>query len=202
MILVPALRVMDRRFLARMVLTGERFDADQAAAAGLLSAVVEDDAGLDAWVAEQTLALRKSAPGAVRATKELLRALPGAGLVRGAGGRRVDLGRALRRTRSDRRHGRLLGEAPSRVGHHTVSTAIRTRLSVASEEFEANASAMAALVDEVRGLHDDVLAGGGARYVERHRARGKMMVRERVEALVDPGTPVLELCAAGRAAHR
>jgi methylglutaconyl-CoA hydratase len=76
MILVPALRVMDRRFLARMVLTGERFDARQATAAGLLSAVVEDDAALDAWVAEQTLALRKSAPGAVRATKELLRALP------------------------------------------------------------------------------------------------------------------------------
>jgi methylglutaconyl-CoA hydratase len=79
MILVPALRVMDRRFLSRMVLTGERFDADQAAAAGLLSAVVGDDAALDAWVAEQTVALRKSAPGAVRATKELLRALPAQG---------------------------------------------------------------------------------------------------------------------------
>jgi len=74
-----------------------------------------------------------------------------------------------------------------------VSTPIRTRLSVTSEEFEANGSAMAVLVDEVRGLHQDLLAGGGARYVERHRARGKMMVRERVEALVDPGTPVLEL---------
>lgn len=79
MILVPALRIMDRRFLARMTLTGERFDAHQAAATGLLSAVVEDEAGLDAWVAEQTLALRKSAPGAVRATKELLRALPAQG---------------------------------------------------------------------------------------------------------------------------
>jgi enoyl-CoA hydratase/carnithine racemase len=79
MILVPALRVMDRRFLARMVLTGERFDAGQAAAAGLLSAVVDDDAALDAWVAEQTVALRKSAPGAVRATKKLLRALPAQG---------------------------------------------------------------------------------------------------------------------------
>jgi methylglutaconyl-CoA hydratase len=77
MILVPALRVMDRRFLDRMVLTGERFDGRQATDAGLLSAVVEDDDALDDWVAEQTLALRKSAPGAVRATKELLRALPG-----------------------------------------------------------------------------------------------------------------------------
>ena len=50
------------------------------------------------------------------------------------------------------------------------------------------------MTDEVRGLHDEVLAGGGPQYVERHRARGKMMVRERLEALVDPGTPVLELC--------
>jgi methylglutaconyl-CoA hydratase len=79
MILVPALRVMDRRFLARMVLTGERFDAHQAAAAGLLSAVVDAEADLDAWVFAQTTALRKAAPGAVRATKELLRALPAQG---------------------------------------------------------------------------------------------------------------------------
>lgn len=79
MILVPALRVMDRRFLARMVLTGERFDAHQAAVAGLLSAVVESDTDLDAWVSEETTALRKAAPGAVRATKELLRLLPAQG---------------------------------------------------------------------------------------------------------------------------
>jgi methylglutaconyl-CoA hydratase len=76
MILVPALPVMDRRFLTRMVLTGERFDAHEAAAMGLLSAVVDDEAGLDAWVEAQAIALRKSAPGAVGATKELLRTLP------------------------------------------------------------------------------------------------------------------------------
>ncbi len=76
MILVPALRVMDRRSLARMVLTGERFDANDAAATGLLSAVVADDAALDAWVDAQTGALRQSAPGAVSVTKDLLRTLP------------------------------------------------------------------------------------------------------------------------------
>ncbi len=76
MILVPALRVMDRRFLARMALTGERFDARDAAATGLLSAVVDDEAALDAWVGAQASALRKSAPGAVSVTKELLRTLP------------------------------------------------------------------------------------------------------------------------------
>jgi methylglutaconyl-CoA hydratase len=76
MILVPALRVMDRRFLARMVLTGERFDARDATGAGLLSAVVDDEAALDAWVDAQTSALRRAAPGAVSVTKELLRTLP------------------------------------------------------------------------------------------------------------------------------
>jgi methylglutaconyl-CoA hydratase len=77
MILVPALRVMDRRFLARMTLTGERFGAPEARAAGLLSAVTADgDAALDAWVTAQTTAIRKAAPGAVRATKGLLRDLP------------------------------------------------------------------------------------------------------------------------------
>jgi len=76
MILVPALRVVERRFLARTALTGETFSAREAADAGLLSAVAEDTSALDAWVEVQTEALRKSAPGAVRATKALLRALP------------------------------------------------------------------------------------------------------------------------------
>ena len=76
MIMVPALRVVDPRFLTRAALTGERFSAEEAAAAGLLTAVTTDDAALDDWVATQTLALRRAAPGAVRATKELLRSLP------------------------------------------------------------------------------------------------------------------------------
>ncbi len=79
MILVPALRVADRRFLARTALTGETFGAPEAAAAGLLSAMVDDEVALDAWVAAQTQAICKSAPGAVRATKELLRTLPAHG---------------------------------------------------------------------------------------------------------------------------
>ena len=79
-----------------------------------------------------------------------------------------------------------------RVG--LVSAPIVTRLAVSGDEFASNVRAMAALVEQVRTLHDDVLAGGGAQYVERHRSRGKLMVRERLEALVDPGTPVLELC--------
>jgi acetyl-CoA carboxylase carboxyltransferase component len=75
-----------------------------------------------------------------------------------------------------------------------MSAPITTRLAVSGDEFGANARAMGLLVAHVRELHDQVLAGGGPQYVARHRSRGKMMVRERLEALVDPGTPVLELC--------
>lgn len=77
MILVPALRVADRRFLSRAVLTGEAFTAAEASAAGLLTAVLDDGAALDDWVDAQLEAVRKSAPGAVGATKSLLRSLPG-----------------------------------------------------------------------------------------------------------------------------
>jgi methylglutaconyl-CoA hydratase len=75
MILVPALRVMDRRFLSQATLTGERFGAREAVAAGLLSAVTEDEAALDAWVEERTTWIRQGAPGAISATKELVRTL-------------------------------------------------------------------------------------------------------------------------------
>jgi acetyl-CoA carboxylase carboxyltransferase component len=75
-----------------------------------------------------------------------------------------------------------------------MSAPLGTRVAVSSEEFVANAAAMASLVAQVEQLHEQVLGGGGPQYVARHRARGKLMVRERLEALVDPGTPVLELC--------
>jgi methylglutaconyl-CoA hydratase len=75
LIAVPALRVADRRFLARTMLTGESFDAAEAADAGLLSAAVADEPALDAWVAAAVSSVLKSAPGAVAATKALLRTL-------------------------------------------------------------------------------------------------------------------------------
>ncbi len=75
-----------------------------------------------------------------------------------------------------------------------MTTVLTTRLATNGDDFAQNAAAMGELTAEVRALHDQVVAGGGPQYVERHRARDKMMVRERLEALVDPGTPVLELC--------
>jgi methylglutaconyl-CoA hydratase len=77
MILVPSLRVAAPRFLARAALTGEPFGAVDAAAAGLLTAVLDDEPALDEWVGGVITSVLKSAPGAVSATKTLLRDLPG-----------------------------------------------------------------------------------------------------------------------------
>ena len=62
-----------------------------------------------------------------------------------------------------------------------------------SPEFQSNASRMRALVDELRDRSEKARQGGGPKYIERHRAQGKMPVRERVETLLDPGSPFLEL---------
>ena len=73
---------------------------------------------------------------------------------------------------------------------------LKSRLDPASADARANREAMAALVDELRQRTDAVAgrgAGGDDRSIERHRDRGKMPVRERIDRLLDPGTAFLEL---------
>jgi acetyl-CoA carboxylase carboxyltransferase component len=73
---------------------------------------------------------------------------------------------------------------------------MRTRLDPASEEVRANHDAMAVLVAELRDRQAEVAgrgAGGDDRSIARHRERGKLPVRERIDRLVDPGSPFLEL---------
>jgi acetyl-CoA carboxylase carboxyltransferase component len=53
---------------------------------------------------------------------------------------------------------------------------------------------MIAKLAEVETEHAKALGGGGEKYVARHRGRGKMTPRERIEMLVDPDSPFLELC--------
>jgi acetyl-CoA carboxylase carboxyltransferase component len=69
----------------------------------------------------------------------------------------------------------------------------RTALDTRSDGYRANREAMLALLDEVRTATDVALAGGGEKYVARHRERGKLPARERVELLIDRDTPFLEL---------
>jgi acyl-CoA carboxylase subunit beta len=54
-------------------------------------------------------------------------------------------------------------------------------------------SAATARLDEIEAEFAKALAGGGSKYVERHHARGKLTPRERIELLVDPDSPFLEL---------
>ena len=70
---------------------------------------------------------------------------------------------------------------------------LETRLQVRSPEFAANAQAMRALVDDLKRQFDKVSQGGGPQARDKHTARGKLLPRERVLRLLDPGTPFLEL---------
>src|SRR5665213_1208903 len=62
-----------------------------------------------------------------------------------------------------------------------------------SSEFVRNAEAMRALVTDLRGRLEQVAGGGGEASRNRHTSRGKMLARERVDLLIDPGTAFLEL---------
>ena len=62
-----------------------------------------------------------------------------------------------------------------------------------SQEFLANAAAMHVLADDLDRRLVDARRGGGDAAIERHRARGKLLVRERIERLVDAGAAFLEL---------
>ena len=64
-----------------------------------------------------------------------------------------------------------------------------------SEVFARREARMQALVEELRERTALVAAGGGEKALERHRSRGKLPVRERIDRLVDPGTAFLELGA-------
>ena len=72
-------------------------------------------------------------------------------------------------------------------------TKLPTHVRTDSPEFKSNDQRMRALVDELRARSGEAREGGGPKYLERHRAQGKMPVRERVDALLDRESPFLEL---------
>ena len=58
---------------------------------------------------------------------------------------------------------------------------------------ETNRASMLAKLADLEAEHATAVAGGGEKYVERHHARGKLLPRERIELLLDPGSAFLEL---------
>lgn len=71
--------------------------------------------------------------------------------------------------------------------------ALATKLSPRSEDFKANATAMRALVDDLNAKLAQVALGGGDAPRAKHVVRGKLLPRDRVEMLLDPDTPFLEI---------
>ena len=70
---------------------------------------------------------------------------------------------------------------------------ITSSIDCASNEFRANRAAMQALIAELEHKRAEAAEGGALRARERHLARGKLLPRERVMGLLDPGAPFLEL---------
>ena len=81
-----------------------------------------------------------------------------------------------------------------------MAPVLRSHVDPRSAEFAANRAALLAAIGEIDGLYRQVVAGGGtpdadknARTVARHRGRGKLLPRERIALLLDPGSAFLEL---------
>ena len=70
---------------------------------------------------------------------------------------------------------------------------LASKLNARSEEFKANAVAMRVLVDDLNAKLEKIALGGGDGPRAKHLARGKLLPRDRVEMLLDPDTPFLEL---------
>src|SRR5690349_9057393 len=70
---------------------------------------------------------------------------------------------------------------------------LETHVDTNSPLFRANKDRMTALVAELVERRAAARQGGGAKYVERHRAQGKLPVRERIDRLLDAGSSFLEL---------
>ncbi|MFB8830254.1 carboxyl transferase domain-containing protein [Azotobacter sp. CWF10] len=70
---------------------------------------------------------------------------------------------------------------------------LHTQINTRSPEFAANGAAMREQVDQLHALLGRIREGGGAKAQERHTARGKLLPRQRIDRLLDPGSPFLEI---------
>ena len=75
----------------------------------------------------------------------------------------------------------------------SLDKSIKTKINNRSSDFAANAEAMQLQVDDLIEKLSAIQQGGGEKYQQRHKARGKLLARERIEALIDPGSPFLEI---------
>jgi len=81
--------------------------------------------------------------------------------------------------------------APVRAAPYPV---LPTRVDVQGDGFRAHRGANLEAVAKLEEHLAKAREGGGKKYRDRHRSRGKLLPRERIERLLDPGSPFLELC--------
>jgi 3-methylcrotonyl-CoA carboxylase beta subunit len=67
-----------------------------------------------------------------------------------------------------------------------------SQLSTSSSEFKENFNHYSQIMNDFDNLHSKIMEGGGVKNVERHKSRGKLTARERIHALIDPGTDFFE----------
>ena len=80
---------------------------------------------------------------------------------------------------------------PRSYEEHRVPV-LTSHVDVRDETYQANQAELA-LIDQLNAQLELAIAGGGERYQQRHRDRGKLLARERIELLLDPDSPFLEL---------
>jgi len=70
---------------------------------------------------------------------------------------------------------------------------LKTKIDIHSEAFQSNRKAFLKLLNDYKTILESTTRGGPEKAVKRHKERGKLLVRERINLLVDPNTPFLEL---------
>ena len=77
------------------------------------------------------------------------------------------------------------------LARRTLST-LDGSVNTSSADYQVNSDRMLEQLVELRGLTNKALVGGPERAIKLHRSRGQLMPRERIQALLDPGSPFLE----------
>ncbi|MCK5338856.1 MAG: acyl-CoA carboxylase subunit beta, partial [Bacteroidales bacterium] len=70
---------------------------------------------------------------------------------------------------------------------------LETKIDVNSKEFKENKKAFLELLGKYKGILKDVTKGGSENAISKHKERGKLLARERINKLIDPNTPFMEL---------
>ena len=72
---------------------------------------------------------------------------------------------------------------------------LETKIDVNSEEFKNNKKEFLNILNKYKNIHREVTKGGPEKSIEKHKSRGKLLARERINKLIDPNTPFLEFSA-------